>query len=123
MLKGSRDVVLGDVVRPLEDVDVKTSRHVPGDVAVERPDTGVVKIELHNDVRGRRTGVSGRRQNVDVATLRVAGVGDNAVPGAKALREDIHVVAVHVHCYGLVSEVITEEFSWFLRWDRNWNLL
>lgn len=74
----------------LEEVDVHALRRVPGDVAVHRPDTRVVELDLHDEV-------AVRADELRVATLRVARVDDLAVPLAHALGQDVHVVAVRVH--------------------------
>lgn len=63
-------------------------------MAVERPDTGVILIPLHNEI-ARGAGAAGRH-HLDVAALRVAGADDAAVPLADAELQDLHVVAVEV---------------------------
>lgn len=66
---------------------------MPCDVAVHRPDAGVVELDLHNEV-------AAGADELGVAALRVLRVDDLAVPGAGAFGEDVHVVAVGVHGMG-----------------------
>ena len=55
---------VAQVVRPLEEVDRQTARHVPSNVAVEEPGTGVVGEE------GEQQPAAGRKHG-DVTTGRV----------------------------------------------------
>lgn len=64
---------------------------MPRDMAMERPDTGVVQVVLHDHV-------AVRADELDVAALRVGRVDDAAaVPVSRAFGEDLHVVAVEMH--------------------------
>jgi hypothetical protein len=47
----TRDVIALDISWSLNDINVETSTHVPCNVAMERPDTWVVGLELDDDVR------------------------------------------------------------------------
>ncbi len=70
--------ILDNLIRPFEQVDVQTSRHMPSDMAVEWPDTGVVRVDMDDDVAG--FGVTdGDGQDLHVSSLRVRGVDDGAV--------------------------------------------
>ena len=43
-----------DIGRPLHDVSVKTPRDMPGDMAVEGPDAGIVLFPLEDLIRERK---------------------------------------------------------------------
>lgn len=66
---------------------------MPRDVAVHRPDTRVVELDLHDEV-------AAGTDELGIAALRVLWVDDLAVPGAGAFGEDVHVVAMGVHGVG-----------------------
>ena len=76
-------------------VDVQASTNVPGDVAMERPDAGIVGRILQDDVAGISGGAV--LEHLDVAALRVLRVIDFTVPGTDALGEDVKIVAVQMH--------------------------
>ena len=57
--------------------------------SLEWPDSCVVRVKLHHEVP------VGADQ-LDVTTLRVVGVHDDAVPGPCAFGQDVHVVAVEM---------------------------
>jgi len=78
--------VVPDVGWALHQVDVEPGGHVPGDVAVEGPDAGVVGIVLEHVV-------AVAADDVRVAARRVGRVGDRAVPLTGARGELIHVMA------------------------------
>lgn len=82
-----RDRVLLDAVGLHKELHVEASGGVPGNVAMEWPYTGVGWVKLHHDV-------SVGLHLLHVAALRVAGIGDDAVPGTRARGEHVHVVAV-----------------------------
>lgn len=48
LIRRRRNEQVFDIGRPLHDVGIKTARDVPGDVAVERPDAGVVLPPLED---------------------------------------------------------------------------
>lgn len=63
---------------------------MPGDVAVEGPNAGVVGLELQDNM-------SARPQHLCVPTLRIPGVYDRrAVPGTVTLMEDLKVMSVQM---------------------------
>lgn len=65
-------------------------------VAMERPHTGVVRVPLDDDIRGivRRA----RAQLLAITALRIARIGDGAIPGPKALGQNPEVeLSVQVH--------------------------
>lgn len=66
---------------------------MPSDVAMERPDAGVIRIDLHDYVR-RNRGALRRGEDLNISPLRIGRVRDATVPGSEALSEDEHVVAV-----------------------------
>jgi hypothetical protein len=78
-----------DVFWARHDVHSEAAGQMPRDVAVERPDAGVIGFELQS---GEAAGADG----LDVAAGGVLAVADTAVPGAGAFVEDVHVVAVEV---------------------------
>lgn len=59
------------------------------------PDAGVVGFELH-------CGEATRTDGLDVAAGGILGVADAAIPGAGALVEDVHVVAVKMEAASCV---------------------
>lgn len=88
-----RDILLLDIPRPFEDVDVQARTDVPSDVAVERPDARVVGRELQ-DLIGWDAGGGARGEDLNIPSLRVGFVGDDAVPDPGAGGEDEEVVPV-----------------------------
>jgi len=74
---GVKDVLceleLGNVIGTLHHVDVETARYVPGDVAMEWPDTWVVHVDLTDH---EATG----NELLGITTLRVLRVDDGSVP-------------------------------------------
>lgn len=63
---------------------------MPGDVAVEGPNAGVVGLELQDNM-------SARPQHLCVPTLRIPGVYDRcAVPGTVTLMEDLKIMSVQM---------------------------
>jgi hypothetical protein len=71
---------------------------MPRDVAMQRPDTGVILVPLENNVAGGDgCAVEGAGlHELDVTALSVVWVGDGAVPFADAFGEDVEVVAVEM---------------------------
>jgi hypothetical protein len=61
---------------------------VPGEVAVERPDAGIVSDELHYNER-RGSILLGLLKDLSVTAIGVAWIGDGAVPGAETFRKDL----------------------------------
>lgn len=72
---------------------------MPSDVAMQRPDTGVIGVVLNDQVSRLRNAIDdcGGLQHLDIASLGVLDVGDGAVPGANTLSEDVEVVPVEMH--------------------------
>lgn len=110
-----RDGQLLDLVRLHEELREEAGGRVPCDVAavnlvskklgcagvvkigdgvggylLERPDSRVVRVELHHNI----TPVGPHL--LDVTALRVVRVDDGAVPGPCSLGQDVHVEAVEV---------------------------
>ena len=86
---------------------------MPRDMAMERPDAGVIRIIRQHDVARLLDGDGlvvavddldcfGGGHDLHVAALRVADVlgGDGSVPCAVALGQDPEVVAVEMHWVG-----------------------
>ena len=90
LLHHHRNLILRDLVRTLHKVDIKAHRQMPGDMAMERPDTRIIGIILHHHP-------AIGPQVVCIATLWVLWVDDGSIPGIVAVVEDKHVVAVDVH--------------------------
>ena len=63
---------------------------MPRDMAMKRPHARIDGIVLHDYIPTRL-------HQLDVSALRVRGVDDAAAPGARALAQHVHVVAVQVH--------------------------
>jgi len=79
-----RNVHLLDIRRPLKNVDIETRADVPGNVAMKRPDTWVICLELNNSV-GRAGARPGLAEDLDVAASWVLRVGDSTIPDPYAL--------------------------------------
>ena len=90
--------MLRDVSRPLHDVDIKPTAHVPRDMAMERPHAWIVRVELQNQVSWLLYPVFGdaRLDKLRVATLRVREV-HVPLPLPCALSQHPEVVPVQVH--------------------------
>lgn len=83
-----------DIDRALQDIRIQATRNMPGDVAMEGPDAGVVGVDLPYDV-------AVGREHLHIAPQRVVGVGDGgAVPVPGSFVQDKHVVAVKMHGMG-----------------------
>lgn len=82
-----------DVIWALEDVDVQASAHVPGDVTMQWPDTGIILVPLENNVAGCTVGQTSLHQ-LDITTLGVVCMGDGSVPFTNTLGKDMVIVAV-----------------------------
>lgn len=90
-----RDLDLLDVIWTLQDVDIKTGRDVPGDVAMQWPDTGVVCLELDHGVGwGASIGV-GFAQDLNITAGWVGWVGDGSIPDAISFGKDFCKESVH----------------------------
>jgi len=90
LLHHHRNLILRDLVRTLHKVDIKAHRQMPGDMAMERPDTRIIGIILHHHP-------AMGPQVVCIATLWVPWVDDGAIPGIVVVVENKHVVAVDMH--------------------------
>jgi hypothetical protein len=62
---------------------------MPGDVTVHRPHTGIIELDLYNEI------ALGPHE-LDIATLRVAGVDDGAVPLSDSLVKYEEVMSVYM---------------------------
>lgn len=82
------DVVVLDLVRTLDNVDIQASTDVPGDVTVEWPHTSVVGEELHDDVGWCSIRLC-LLEDLRVTTIWIAWIGNGAIPSAKAFGEDL----------------------------------
>lgn len=102
-----RNLPLGDEVGPLHGVDVQARGHVPGDVAVERPDARVIRVVLDDEMtrRGRRTGL----QDLDIPSGRVCWIDGGSVPSARPFVDDPEVVSVEMHGVRGRKEVANDE--------------
>ena len=67
---------------------------MPGDVAVEWPDTWVVLLELYDHVAISCIARCG--QDLDIAKLSVVCIGDSSVPSADTSCKDIEVMAMEM---------------------------
>lgn len=87
-----RNAELLDLLGLNQQLGEETGGGVPGNVAVEGPDTRVlVGIELHDHV-------AAGTNLLDVAALGVLGVGDGSVPSqAVTLVKDVHVETMKMH--------------------------
>jgi hypothetical protein len=82
-----RNVVALDISWSLNNIDIQTSAHVPCNVAMERPDTWVISLELDDDVGWdwwASCWESCLLEDLGITTSWVLGVGDDAVPGSGA---------------------------------------
>lgn len=93
----SRDIVVLDISWSFKNVDIKTSTHVPCNVAMQRPYTWVIRLELNDDVRWNwwPGGWNSRHlQDLSVTAGWVLWVGDGTVPCSGAFGEDLKIMAV-----------------------------
>ena len=72
---------------------------MPRDMAMERPDAGVIGFVLQDDVAWFGEG-DGLSEDLYVAALGVLLMGYRAVPETGAFGEDVEVVAVEMHGVG-----------------------
>jgi hypothetical protein len=84
------DLDLLDIIWALEDIDIETGGHVPCDVAMQWPDTGVVSLKLDHSVSWRAGVWIGFAQDLNVTTGWVGWVGDGSIPNAIAFGEDFY---------------------------------
>lgn len=85
-----RDSFLLDELRLLHHIDVQTTADMPGNVAVERPYTRVIRVVLDDKV-------AIRLYHLNIATLGVENVFDTAIPCSGTFRQDVKIVAVKMH--------------------------
>ena len=90
LLHHHRNLILRDLVRMFHKVDIKAHRQMPGNMAMERPDTRIIGIILHHHP-------AIGPQVVCIATLWVLWVDDGSIPGIVVVVENKHVVAVDMH--------------------------
>jgi len=100
--------LLSNVGWSLQDVNVQTTADVPGNVAMGGPDSWIILSPLENNVRWSG-GVWSRANELDVAHLRVAGVGDCAVPCTNTLIKDMEVVTMDVNWMSAKSKVVVKD--------------
>jgi len=109
-----------ELVWLLNDVDVQTLGHVPGDVAMEWPDTWIVLLVLDDGV-GWLVGDNGTEWwDTEGVTDDSAGwvTLDDAIPGDRTSGEDIEVVTVQMHGVSLRPEVAHDETDgWLVDWE------
>jgi hypothetical protein len=91
--------LIHDIVRPLQHIQEQTTTNMPCQMAMERPDTRVVLIELQ--YHERRNDASGSilriLKHVHIATDSVFRVRNSAIPVPEAFGEDVKVMAVEMH--------------------------
>ena len=105
----SGDVQVHDVRRAFEELNVHAAAKMPSDVAMERPETGVVLVPLCDEVR--RYVRSWREAEQDSVTtdrvIRIAVGG--AIPQTVTLGDLEHVVPVKVHWVGLATSIVVPD--------------
>ena len=96
---GGWDNALLDQIDLLHGIDVETCAHVPSNVAVKRPDTGIVGVVLNDQVRRHDGTVDYARgqQDLHISSLRVLDVSNSTIPLADAFSENVEVVAMKMH--------------------------
>lgn len=87
-----RNDSLSDLVRSLHDIDVQPSRHVPRDVAVERPHTWVVRDELNDDEA--RSACHRALNDLHITSLGVGLMDNFTVPRADTFSQHVEIVTV-----------------------------
>lgn len=90
-----RDDSLRNLVRSLHDIDVQPSRHVPCDVAMERPHTWVVRDELNDNVA--RGAGHGALNQLHITSLGVGLMDNGAVPCAHTFGQNVEIMTVQMH--------------------------
>lgn len=85
-----------DLILELQDLESETHGHVPADVAVHQPSTGIVDLETNDEVAAHARGIAGHHRRV--TARRVLGVEDNARVELTTTRsENEKVVAVEMN--------------------------
>ena len=105
--QSSRDVRLLDISRALDDGNIETSRDMPRNVTVQRPNARVVAIEFKNQMA--RISRAPDLNQLHVSALRVVRSHNSlAIPRPLSFRENPEVVTMQMH--GMSgSEVIVED--------------
>ena len=80
---------------------------MPGDMAMERPDTRIVRRPLDDHVA--RIIRSTAMEQVDITTLRIERIGDDTVPGTATFGQDLEIVAVEMHGMDGAEDVADDE--------------
>ena len=81
---------------PLQYIYIHASTQMPRDMAMERPDAGIVLIPLQHDIRRLLDGAA-TRDLLHIPSLWIAWVGDCSIPCPSASGQDLEVMAVQVH--------------------------
>lgn len=104
LLHRARDVrVLLHQIRPLNNIDDEPLTDMPAKVAMQRPHTRIIVVQLHDQVPARP-------QELSVPALRVLRAHDRrAVPRPDALVEHVEVLAVDVHRVREGNAVVEDE--------------
>lgn len=90
-----RDDSLQNLVRSFHHVDVQPSRHVPCDVAMERPHPWVVGDILNHHVT--RLAARSALNQLHITSLSVGLMNNGAVPGADTFGQHVEIVTVQMH--------------------------
>lgn len=94
-------------LRLLDGIDIQPCANMPRNVAMERPDAGIISFVLQNDVAG--VSRCAWADKLHVAALGVPLVNDGAVPETVAFGKDVEVVAVEVHGVGGELEFVIDD--------------
>src|SRR5690606_14109397 len=93
-----RNVQVRKLFFPLQKVDEQAARSMPGDMAMERPSSWIVTINLEDKILvGAGIGGQSARHNEGIASGWVFGILDNTIPFAGSLGKNVHVMAVEMH--------------------------
>jgi hypothetical protein len=89
--KRNRQVTACNIFRPLKNICIQSSTRMPSNMAMERPNSRIVRIELHYHV-------TLRPNQLNIATLGVVAIGDgDPVPVSGPFVQNLHVVPVKMH--------------------------
>lgn len=79
-----------NIIRALQDVDEEACADMPGYMAVERPDSWIIRGKLHYQV-------STGRQESCVSSNWILGVDNSSIPLPEAIRKDLVVMPMQMH--------------------------
>jgi hypothetical protein len=93
LCSGGWENLSGNISWTLKDLNVQASADVPGNVAMEWPDSWIILSPLQNNIRWG-VGILCWADKLNITALCIVRVGDDAVPSAEAFCENVIIVSV-----------------------------